>query len=80
MIPCLMESLRELRPSDCMTQAFTSTIAKIRQTEPDQVPLLQSTLQKRLCIGKAFPPVKQTNVGYSDDDVAYGDVAMATSE
>lgn len=56
MIPCLMESLRNLRPYDCMTLFLIETAFKMRQKQPDQVPVFMSTLDKKFCLGKDFRP------------------------
>lgn len=60
MIPCLMESLGQLGPSDDFYQACLSANRKIQKElqtlDPDrvtgQLPKIESTLVKKFCIGK----------------------------
>jgi hypothetical protein len=60
MIPCLMESLRELNPSDCLIDACQSANHRIENElkrgnfgpEIGQLPKIESTLTKKFCITK----------------------------
>ena len=73
MIPCLIDSLRELTPSDCMTQACLKSNKRISRelerldphNQCGQLPKYESTLKKKLCIGKFNPAFHRY---YQDDD------------
>lgn len=61
MIPCLIESLRMLSPTDCMSVACMRASGRIdRYTAehclPDlcQIPKIELTFRKKFCIGKNF--------------------------
>jgi hypothetical protein len=63
MIPRLIDSLAELLPSDDMYLACVAANKRIRMELEAQnllaqsLPKIESTLQKKLCIGKEFPPL-----------------------
>lgn len=54
MIPSLVESMRQLSPSECITHAVIEAQHKIRKICPEQKPEFRSTLDKKFCIGKDF--------------------------
>jgi lipid A disaccharide synthetase len=62
MIPCLVESMKELKPTECIQQAcvVTNNVIKRKQQKQlqgpgrNQLPIAQSTLRKKFCIGKDF--------------------------
>lgn len=66
MIPHLIDSLRELGPSDDIMQAFVQANEKIKNElkglDPasitGQLPKVEFTSSKKFCIGKQFPPAK----------------------
>lgn len=81
MIPCLIDSLKELSPSDSVLQACEKANEKIyTQLEEldftkkyNQLPKIESTLKKKFCIGKRFlalHPEGAAAVPASDDQYA----------
>lgn len=67
MIPCLVDCMRQLSASESVSQACESANNKVKQQleklDPQgkggQLPKVESTLRKKFCIGKQFPPLKQ---------------------
>lgn len=66
MIPCLIDSLAQLAPSDCILQACTAASEKVKRDVKQfgptlrQLPKFESTLSRKFCIGKLFPPIKRS--------------------
>lgn len=67
MIPQLISCLQELEPQHCMSQACERAKGQIQKYIKEhcdkftQIPWYQSTLQKKLCIGKRFPPPSESH-------------------
>lgn len=65
MIPCLIESLKELSPYDSVLIACEKANGKVDQelgvldptNEHQQLPKMESTLKKKFCVGKKFLPL-----------------------
>jgi hypothetical protein len=53
-LKCLMHSLENLTPSDCISSAFMSAKNRIQADSSTQVLVWYSTLTKKLCVGKYF--------------------------
>lgn len=86
MIPRLIESLRELGPADDILQVFLLANKRIRaelkQLDPGsvlrQLPKFEVTLEKKLCIGNEFPPLKQSQT-QTDSKISSGQSKQAVA-